>query len=237
MTCEHVQKRLTAYLDGELDGDRGSVVRGHLRACATCRQIASDEAALRDGLRQLPPVDPPASLWAGVQARLAEAEVADAKRPAWRRALARWAPLAPRYALGGLVAAAAVTAIWWRTHRDADPEQATATPSQVLAADTTPAVPATALAVDISADLAAESDRITATYAETAAELLALASERRHEWAPDEQQAFDAQVAALRSAIDDASAERPRHRAWRSLIRYLQNAVVRDQIALAGGAP
>src|SRR6185437_4529417 len=89
-TCETIQPRLTAYLDGELTDEHGSVVRGHLRECASCRQMATDEAALRDGLRALPSLDPPSTLWAGVQARLAAAEVADARTPRWRHAVARW---------------------------------------------------------------------------------------------------------------------------------------------------
>ncbi|HET9620087.1 MAG TPA: anti-sigma factor, partial [Kofleriaceae bacterium] len=100
ITCETIQPRLTAYLDGELADDSGSEVRGHLRECAACRQVARDEAALRDGLRTLPPVDPPPSLWAGVQAQLAAAEVADAHRPPWRRALARLTPSWSRWRLG-----------------------------------------------------------------------------------------------------------------------------------------
>src|ERR1700761_6631315 len=95
ITCDTIQPRLTAYLDGELADEDGSEVRGHLRECAACRQIARDEAALRDGLRQLAPVDPPASLWAGVQAQLAAAEVADAHTPWWRRAWRRWTPVMP----------------------------------------------------------------------------------------------------------------------------------------------
>src|SRR5678815_4584208 len=87
MSCESIREKLTAYLDGELEGERGSAVRGHLRGCEACRQIAADEAALRDGLRALPPLDPPPSLWAGVQARLAAAEAAEARRPRWRRAV------------------------------------------------------------------------------------------------------------------------------------------------------
>jgi anti-sigma factor RsiW len=75
-SCEQTRRRLTAYLDGDLDADGGTLVRVHLRGCAACRQVASDEAALRDELRALPSVDPPASLWAGVQAQLAAAEEA-----------------------------------------------------------------------------------------------------------------------------------------------------------------
>src|SRR5262245_8778937 len=120
MTCDRIREQLTAYLDGDLDADRGTVVRGHLRSCDDCRGVAEVEATLRDGRRALPPLDPPASLWAGVQARLAEAEVAEASRPAWRRALARWAPRMPRVATGGLVAAAAASVLWWRVHRDVE---------------------------------------------------------------------------------------------------------------------
>ncbi|MBA2540217.1 MAG: zf-HC2 domain-containing protein, partial [Deltaproteobacteria bacterium] len=122
MTCEHVRTQLTGYLDGELDGDAGTMVRGHLRICESCRGVAADEAVLRDGLRSLPPVDPPNSLWAGVQARLAVEEVAASQRPAWRRVLARWQRWmpAPRVAItGALVAAAAVGVIVWKT-RDVD---------------------------------------------------------------------------------------------------------------------
>ena len=88
--CGQFRSQLTSYLEGELEGDRGSAVRGHLRTCEACRAVAGDEAVLRDGLRALQPIDPPASLWAGVQARLAADEVAESKKPAWRRALARW---------------------------------------------------------------------------------------------------------------------------------------------------
>src|SRR5439155_27132291 len=124
-TCKTIQPRLTAYLDGELADDHGSVVRGHLRECSACRQIARDEASLRDSLRTLAPIDPPASLWAGVQAKLAAAEVADAHAPRWRRLFARWTPSLPRLATGGLVAAAAVAVVYWhtwRTHRIDAPE-------------------------------------------------------------------------------------------------------------------
>lgn len=245
MTCDDLRVRLTAYLDGELEGDRASVVRGHLRECEACRQVASDEAVLRDELRLLPPVDPPASLWAGVQARLAEAEVADARRPAWRRALARWAPAAPRFVAGGLLAAAAVAIVWWRPQLGSEPEAPRTErpqggsavtriegPTQVEIASSR-GDPAEA---DVTAELAGEAERITATYGDAAEELLALAAEARGQWSAAQRDAFDARVAELRGDIDRAATGRPQQRAWRELIRYLQRAVVRDEIALAGGA-
>ena len=100
MNCEDVRPQLTSYLDGELEDDRGSAVRGHLRECDSCRAASDDEAALRDGLRALPALDVPSTLWANVQRQLAEAEVADAHTPRWRRVMRRWAQwMTPRFAL------------------------------------------------------------------------------------------------------------------------------------------
>lgn len=250
MTCDDVRPQLTAYLDGELEGDRGTVVRGHLRTCAACRALASDEAKLRDALRALPVVDPPPSLWANVQAQLAAAEVAESKRPAWRRAIARWTPHVPRFAAGGLLAAAAAGVLVWRAQRTED-ETATHVaehPSPLIEASKpetmspTPPVmslaPTASVPEDVTADLAAEPARITEDYAKTATELLALAAEARPLWSQTDRAAFDRRVATLRASVDAAAEGRPRQRAYRAMIRYLQGAVVRDEIALAsGGTP
>lgn len=253
MTCDDTRRRLTAYLDGDLDDDGGTLVRVHLRGCAACRQVASDEAALRDGLRALPSLDPSPSLWAGVQARLAAAEEADARRPRWRRVLARWAPTAPRFATGGLVAAAAVTTLWWRTNRA--PELAPAAPptpesrgavidqrSPELKPSTGPAAPATAPschvpeAGDVTADLALDDARRSGCYAAAVEDLLIRAREIRAQWTDEQRAAFDAGVASLRKAVAAAAEGRPRDRAQRSLVRYLQNALARDEVvALASG--
>jgi hypothetical protein len=238
VSCESTQRHLTAYLDGDLEAADGSAVRGHLRECAACRQVASDEGKLRDHLRLLPPVDPPSSLWAGVQAQLAAAEVADARRPAWRRALARWMPTVPTFAAGGLVAAAAIVLVWWRTHRDPADEpvkpELAVIPSPAEPKHVDPPVP-TSPAGDITADLAGEKARITASYGDAAEELLALAGEARTQWTVEQKDGFDAKVAELRGLIDRAPAGREQQRAWRDLIKYLQGAVVRDDVALAGG--
>ena len=244
MKCDDVRPRLTAYLDGELEGERGSVVRGHLRECAACRQVATDEAALRDGLRALPTLDPPSSLWAGVQAQLAAAEVADARKPAWKRALARWAPSAPRFAFGGVLAAAAIALVWWRTHRaDEMPQVADNRPTPPVisptfkAASQAPASAAPASADDVTADLAADAARLTDSYALTAKELRTLAAEARGRWSADRQAEYDAKLVELDAAIAQAAPGRAQQRAWRALIRYVQGAVVRDDVALAGVAP
>ena len=245
MPCERIREQLTAYLDGDLEGDRGTVVRGHLRTCEACRQVAEDEAALRDGLRDLPSVDPPASMWAGVQARLASEEVAESKRPAWRRMFGRWADIVPAwrtFVATGLVGAAAITIIYWRTQRDPGVDESaiymTPNPPPVFQPGTAPkpkhVKPPPA---DVTADLAAEPARTTASYAQTIDELTALAAEARLSWSEDRKLAFDTKVKTMRAAIAAADEGKLRQRASSSLIRYLEGAVIRDDVALAGGMP
>jgi hypothetical protein len=243
MTCDDVRPRLTAYLDGDLDPDRGTVVRGHLRTCDACRKASEQEAVLRDELRSLPTVDPPPQLWASIQAQLAAAEVAEAGRPGWKRALARWTPMLPRFAMGGVLAAAAVGILWWRTHETAttsppqnrvvdvkSPRIEASAPAPIVAAHCNLDAPAN---TDVTADLAGEAARITACYAQTANELVALAAEARPAWTDEQRGAFDAQLAELQQAVTTAEDGRPRQRAYRALNRYLQATLTRDQVALA----
>jgi len=249
-TCDSIVSQLTAYLDGELADDDGSAVRGHLRECAACRQLARDEAALRDALRVLPPVDPPATLWAGVQAQLAAAEVADARTPRWRRAIARWMPRfraawlpsMPQLAVAGLLAVAGVSALYWRTHRG-DELATTDLPRLPMPEIQTPhrepaAAPAAALTTrsdDVTAELAAEPARVTGSYGEVIDELTRLAEEARGSWSDERKAAFDGRLAALAATVAQAQDGRPRQRAQRSMIRFLQGAVVRDEVVLASG--
>jgi len=240
-TCPKILPRLTAYLDGELAGDDGSVVRGHLRECASCRGVAREEAALRDGLRDLAPVDPPASLWAGVQAQLAAAEVADAHAPWWRRAARRWTPVMPslrQLAAGGLLAGAAVVALSLRArHADETPVQVATVPA-VVAPPQKLSVPA---ADDVTAELIAEPARTTASYDQVIEELMNLAREARPTWSDDRKAAFDTRITELRASLaqadrpGDASARRHQQRIQRTWIRFLQTAVVRDDVMLAAG--
>jgi hypothetical protein len=254
MKCDDVRPRLTAYLDGDLDADRGTVIRGHLRACEACRSIAEQEAALRDGLRAMPTLDPPPALWANIQAQLAAAEVEESNQPAWKRTFARWmrAGLLPRFAAGGALAAAAVAVLVWRTtHDEPVVEQPTTklvdTPSPDFQSSRTASMPTPPMPsgcqlagpsdADVTADLAADAERMTSCYAQTATELLALANDARPRWTDDERTLFDANVRELRGRIDNAPAGRPRQRAWRALNRYLQRTITRDDIVLAGGTP
>jgi hypothetical protein len=248
MKCESVREKLTAYLDGELEGERGSAIRGHLRGCEACRQTAADEAALRDGLRSLPPLDPPASLWAGVQARLAAEEVRDAERPTWRRALGWLRPRATHIGLAGAALATAIILLVMRMQRDDEPQVAVTPPApqNVVFAPQPPPEPPKPGACDltpsdddVTASLAAEPARVTDCYVQTARGLLAAAENARAQWPAERQTEFDDELAELQHEVALATEERPRRAAYRKLIRYLRRAAIHDDVALAasGGTP
>lgn len=241
MTCDDVRPQLTAYLDGELEDDRGSAVRGHLRGCEACRIAADDEAALRDGLRALPSPDVPATLWARVQAELAQAEIADAEKPRWRRALARWSPshwVTPRFALAS-GAVAVIVCVWaWRYthHHDLDAPQANLMDTVANGVVVTPppsAPPEADHHDDVAAAVAAIPQDTSDEYAKASAELVALAQTERAKWSADQQKQFDAKLAELQHDITTADEGRARHRAYRMLIRYLERATTRDEVAFA----
>jgi hypothetical protein len=175
-----------------------------------------------------------------VQAQLANAEVADAKKPAWKRALGRWkqmlVPSWQQVAFGGVAAAAIITFVVWRSQNNTTESKP---PAEIVKKETPPVEPTPVPSHgDVTDDLAGEAARVTDTYADAAEELLALANEERPRWSTEQRDTFDAHVADLRRSIEVADSGRPQQKAWRSLIRYLQTAVVRDEVALAsGGAP
>jgi hypothetical protein len=242
VTCDRIRKHLTGYLDGEVDSDLGSVIRGHLRSCPTCRGLANDEAMLRDGLRVLPQVDAPASLWAGVQARLAQEEVADSKRPTWRRVVSRWMPsfTPSRLATGSLALVAAISLVWWKT-RPVDDELPTVAQGIHINLETPELPTVAASSDDVSDDLAKDALRETQGWQREVEDLTDAAKTTRQHWSADDKTAFDTRIAKMRAAIA-ASPEGPeRQQRWRDLAKYLQGAVTRDQLAsrdktMAGGA-
>lgn len=213
MTCRDVEARLTAYLEGDLDGVSSSALRGHLRGCPACAALADDHARLAGALARLrddAPAPPP-TLWPGVLAGLARAEAEDARRSqpalAWRR-LRGWArPLAaPAAALAG---AAALATAWVATRPAAGPDidldpvaaitQPTAPINPVARA---PSASAAAPREDIARRLAATGRREEERFAAAAAELEALARQERAGWPAARRRAFDAELSRLRAAVE-----------------------------------
>jgi hypothetical protein len=89
-------------------------------------------------------------------------------------------------------------------------------------------------APDVADELAAAPARQTQDYAQAARELEQLAKEARSRWNDEQKQQFDKELVVLHGDVDRAKDERGRQRAYRTLIRYVQRAAVRDDVALAG---
>lgn len=68
MSCE--PERVTAFVDGVLEGEEGRRMEAHVAECETCRAQAADERALRTRLRALPAPELPFGLQQRVRARL-----------------------------------------------------------------------------------------------------------------------------------------------------------------------
>lgn len=228
MKCQEVARQLSAYLDGELGDLATSSLRGHLRTCDACRALADAEAKLVESLRQLPALEPPPALWQAVRAQLAEQEIADARAGWWARWWAgAWRGTRPYLpGLGGVaLVATAAALLWWPS----DP----LAPAPVV---TTPVSPAAQVAVvDVAAALSDEAGLAERSYQEATAELLVLIDEERASWEAAYAQRHDERVAALEARIAALPAGAERERARRELMRTLQTALTRAELAM--GAP
>jgi anti-sigma factor RsiW len=237
MNCLGATDRLTAYLDGDLDPTLASAVRGHLRSCPACATVAAEHQQLRAALSTLPPVEPPPAMWAGVLARLGDAEVADGRRSGlalwWQRWMPRLVPVAG-VAAAGLIALGAKT---WIDSRNAEPAApvAVVAPAPVAPAPVAPApvAPPAHDTIDVAEELAGDDARADRAYAAAVDDLVALADDARPTWSTSQAQQFTARVAALRGAVAAAPAGVARAHAWQALIDFTQRAVVGVRIAEA----
>jgi len=62
VNCDRIRPLLSAYLDGELDPVQESEVADHLATCQECARVLDDFGALRQEIRALPDVAPPAGM-------------------------------------------------------------------------------------------------------------------------------------------------------------------------------
>jgi anti-sigma factor RsiW len=217
MRCGDVQDLASAFIDGELDDARASALRGHLRQCPACTAAVRELGAIRDAAANLDTLEPSPALWSAVQRRLAEAEIADARRSRlwlhWQALRQTWRPRLLPAAVA--MAATASVVLWlWRLSPQSDTLATTASgspggPTQELAtADpvvttgatgsaATEAGPAMANETSWVARAQEEIDRADARYTETLAELRALVESERSRWSADAAARLDARLAAL----------------------------------------
>lgn len=206
MNCRDLAALCSAYVDGDLDDRRASAVRGHARVCQACREMLADEEQVRDAASELPAIDPPSELWAGIEARIAAEEIGDSERPRWWF----WWQNLREHALPAAVATVAVLAVGvWLWQRGASPSNEPTVPSVELVQ---PVVPSTdgAQAVrdlaplDFEAARRAELDRADARYHRVLADLREMATEMDGELDLD-----SAELRALGAARQRALAAAP----------------------------
>ena len=256
MKCPDVRARLSAYSDGELDDATGSSVRGHLRGCAGCRELALQDTAIREGLNDLAAPEPPLELWSKIQAEIAAHEIADGQRSSawrwWSRAVqgARRAAHAITGPLAVPVLALAAVALWfglhhWRGVWAPAAVTAPAMPAVVAPVAFAPApvlaVPAAAAAdVDVAEQIVADAADGDAKLLAAADELAGFVADDRATWPTAKAKKFDAEVSARRAQIARSSPGRAREHALRQLVSYLRSTLADGQVAdasdVTGGA-
>jgi anti-sigma factor RsiW len=111
---EHLGERLSAYVDGDLEGEARLAAEAHLTACAECRSAVQDLRRVVSLARALDDRPPAQDLWPAVAERIGAAPRADIVPLAPRRR--RFAFSVPQLAAAGvalslLSAAAAGTAV------------------------------------------------------------------------------------------------------------------------------
>ena len=99
MSCERMESRILAYVDGRLSESERAEVQKHLGACAVCRVRATEFSSVNDLLDQLPMIEPSPAFDVRVRARIAAEPV---KQGWWAQLWAVMSP-SPRIALASSV--------------------------------------------------------------------------------------------------------------------------------------
>ena len=71
MSCERMENRILAYLDGRLNESEHAEVQKHLDGCAACRVRANEFSSVSDLLDELPVIEPSSAFDVRVRALIA----------------------------------------------------------------------------------------------------------------------------------------------------------------------
>jgi len=101
MKCREVRDRLSAFADGELEGDERKAIASHLEHCDSCSHEYGELLRLADLLSSLETVEPPPYLWQRVIQRVAKPE----RTTLWERVAHKfvYAPVAAAILIGVFV--------------------------------------------------------------------------------------------------------------------------------------
>jgi Putative zinc-finger len=95
-SCEEIQPRLSAFVDGDLPSGERAEVASHVASCAACAGLVRDLEHMRAAARQLGPLQPPDHIWLEVagQIRLGERPAPTVAAPRRRGPAWQWVGLA-----------------------------------------------------------------------------------------------------------------------------------------------
>lgn len=113
MSCERMESRILAYMDGRLSESERAEVQKHLDACAVCRVRATEFSSVNDLLDELPMIEPSPAFDVRVRARIAAEPV---KQSWWA-----WLRPAPRIAFAASMLLLATVLVSYRTDNIAPP--------------------------------------------------------------------------------------------------------------------
>lgn len=137
MTCERFEERLADYMEGDVQGAERSQMDAHAASCDACGMLVADLRRIMAEAAALPPIEPPAAVWAGIESRITSRVVPIATR---RRSI----PLVRAIAAAAAMVIVTATATYLATTRFQQPGASvgaqiaqrptttTATPSQAL---------------------------------------------------------------------------------------------------------
>lgn len=117
----HPTERLSAYLDGDLDGPDREAVERHLAGCRECAAVLEDLGRLARAARGLEDRAPATDLWPGIAGRLEgrpRIVPIDITRSRGRRRFSFTMPQLAAAAIALIVLSAA--AVWWGSPRPGD---------------------------------------------------------------------------------------------------------------------
>ncbi|MGE3536724.1 MAG: anti-sigma factor [Candidatus Tectimicrobiota bacterium] len=102
MRCRRLQRRLLAYLEGELTPQQRQQMAAHLGGCTACSTLLQDMQQTWSLVQETPVVEPEEAYWEALLPTLQQ-RLRQEKRPSRRRAFVQWLWHAvPRPALAAL---------------------------------------------------------------------------------------------------------------------------------------
>src|SRR5581483_308827 len=85
MTCGSVKQRVSAYLDGVLPDQERQLLRNHMAQCRECALESEQYQRVREALRSLPAVAPPADLTTRLRVTASKARMQSFGSTRWSR--------------------------------------------------------------------------------------------------------------------------------------------------------